>query len=191
MSTQTVPFVTAAEYLEYDRQSEFRNEFVFGEIVAMAGGTPWHSRIAAATLGALDRRLLGTPCLTFDANLRVCLNSETLYSYPDVTVVCGPMEYADEKRDTVSNPKLIVEVLSPSTRTYDLGDKARMYHRIPSLVELLFIEQSKVWIEHWHRLPNGHWDVEVIENRDAILTLHSIHCDVPVGEVYDRVEFTE
>jgi Uma2 family endonuclease len=113
-----------------------------------------------------------------------------VWSYPDVTVVCGPLEYADQKHETVANPKLVIEVLSPSTRNYDLGDKARMYSRIPSLAELLLIEQDKVWIEHWRRLPNGHWDVQVVTDRSATLVMDSIGCEAPIAEIYNRVEFT-
>jgi Uma2 family endonuclease len=189
MATEPVPFATVEEYLEYDRKSEFKNEYVFGEIVAMTGGTPWHSLITMNTGATLHKKLFGGTCRVFDSSLRVCLDRETLYSYPDVTVVCGALEYTDDRRDTVLNPKLVIEVLSPSTRNYDLGDKARMYSRIPSLAELVLIEQSECRIEHWRRQPNGHWDIEVVEDRNATLVIDSVGCEVPVAEVYSGIEF--
>src|SRR5450631_1744568 len=99
MATEPVPFATVEEYLEYDRKSEWKNEYVFGEIVAMAGGTPWHGMIAANITYLLNRTLFGSPCRVFDASVRVCVNRKTLYSYPDATVVCGAIEYTDERRD--------------------------------------------------------------------------------------------
>jgi Uma2 family endonuclease len=189
MSTGPLPSATVEEYLEFDRKSEFKNEYVFGEIVAMTGGTPWHSLIVMNTAFTLNKKLFGSTCHVFDSSLRVCLDRETLYSYPDITVVCGALEYTDDRRETVLNPKLVVEVLSPSTRNYDLGDKARMYSRIPSLAELLLIEQRACRIEHWRRQPNGHWDVELIEDPGATVNLESLGCEVPVAEVYSGVEF--
>jgi Uma2 family endonuclease len=189
MATEPASFVSAEEYLEFDRKSEIRNEYVFGEIVAMAGGTPWHSRIAANTVFALNKTLFGGRCGVFDANLRVCVNKEASYAFPDVTVVCGPMEYLDEKKDTIVNPKVVIEVLSPATRNYDFGDKARMYFRIASLSDLLLIEQREVRVEHWRRQPNG-WDVEVVQDLAATMSIESIGCDVLVSEIYSGVEFS-
>ena len=189
MATEPAPFVSAEEYLEFDRKSDIRNEYVFGEIVAMAGGTPWHSLIAANTVGSLHQKLLGSGCRVFDANLRVCVNKEASYAFPDVTVVCGPMEYLDEKKDTIVNPKVVIEVLSPATRNYDFGDKARMYFRIASLSDLLLIEQREVRVEHWRRQPNG-WGIEVVQDLAATMSIKSIGCDVLVSEIYSGVEFS-
>jgi Uma2 family endonuclease len=190
MATEPVPFVSAEEYLEFDRKSEVRNEYMRGEIIPMAGGTPWHSLIAANTTIAVGRRLVEGGCGVFDANLRVCADREASYAYPDVTVVCGPLEYVDEKKDTVVNPKVVVEVLSPATRNYELGDKARMYLRIASLSDLLLIEQREVWIEHWRRQANG-WDIEVVQGLAATISIESIGCDVLVSELYSGVEFSQ
>ena len=167
MSSRPVPWVTPEEYLKFDRSSEFRHEYVFGEIVAVAGGTYQHSAIAANTTRALGNHLSNKPCRVLEANLRVALHRDTLYSYPDATVVCGQPEFVDEKGDTLINPKLIVEVLSPNTRNYDLGDKTRMYWQIPSLTDLLFVEQDKVWIEYWSREPDGKWDRRLVSDRET------------------------
>ena len=191
MSTQSVTYFTPEQYLELDRNSEVRNEYIFGEIVAMAGGMPMHSLLIANTILAVGKRLSSGSCRVFDSNLRVCLHREALYSYPDATVVCGPLEFVDDKKDTVTNPKVAVEVLSRSTRNYDLGAKARMYFQVPSLTELLFIDQDQIWIEHWRRQPNGRWDVEVVHDRDAVISLESIDCEAPVSEIYAGVELNE
>ena len=188
MSTQSVPLVTPEEYLAYDRASEVKNEYVFGEIVSMAGASPWHSLLAANALGVFYKQLSGGKCRVFDSSLRVCLDQHSSYAYPDVTVVCGVLEYVDEKKDTAANPKVIVEVLSPTTRNYDLGDKARMYSRIPSLTDLLLIAQDRVSIEHWRRLPNGHWEIGAVEDRQASIQIESVACALSVAEIYAGVE---
>ena len=189
MSTQPVPYVTPEEYLEFDRKSDTRHEYVFGEIVPVTGAIPWHGLIVGNMGVAVGKRIFAGPCRMFVTSLRVCLDRQTSYGYPDVAVVCGPLEYLDDHNDTVMNPKLIAEVLSPSTRNYDLGDKARMYSRIPSLEELLLIDQGQIWIEHWRRQPNGHWDIEVVEDPQAIIRLDSLGCEAPVSEIYMGVEF--
>src|ERR1039457_2748245 len=123
MSSQPVPCVTPEEYLKFDRSSEFRHEYVFGEIVQMVAGTYEHGLIEANSIYTLKNLLSKKPCSVVGASVRVMLHRDTLYSYPDATVVCGQPEFVDEKGDTLINPKLIVEVLSPNTRNYDLGDK--------------------------------------------------------------------
>jgi Uma2 family endonuclease len=124
-----------------------------------------------------------------DATIRVLLHRGTLYSYPDVTVVCGKPEFLDEEDDILTNPKLIVEVLSPSTRNYDLGDKTRTYWQIPSLTDLLLIEQSKVWIEYWSRETGGEWSRRVSTGSSDVLRLQSLDSELPVAELYTGVEF--
>jgi len=189
MSRQSLPLVTPEEYLDYDRASDVKNEYVFGEIVAMAGGTVSHALLTMNAAGELYRHLSGGKCRVYSSDVRVCIDRRSSYSYPDVTVVCGPAEGVDEKRDTVTNPKVIVEVLSPRTRNYDLGDKARMYSRIPSLTDLLLIEQDRVSIEHWRRLANDHWDISNIADRQGIVRIESVGCELRVADIYSGVEF--
>jgi Uma2 family endonuclease len=191
MSTDPIPFANVEEYLEYDRKSEWKNEYLFGKIVARAGATPWHSIIAANITHLLNRTLFGSPCRVFDAGVRVCVNRKTLYSYPDATVACGPLDYTDGQRDTITNPKLVVEVLSPSTRNCDLGDKARMYMRIPSVEALLFVEQETVRVEHWKRASSDQWSIQEFEDSNASIQIDSVSCAVPVGAIYTGVEFQE
>lgn len=113
------------------------------------GGTPAHSLIGANSLGAIATRLSTARCRVYNSSLNVCVDRASLYVYPDVTVVCGKFQYADDRKYTVANPNLIIEVLSPTTLDYNLGPKARMYWKIASLTDLLFIDQEKVRIEYW------------------------------------------
>jgi Uma2 family endonuclease len=189
MATQPVSRFSPEEYLEIDRNSEYKNEYIYGEIVPMVGSTPWHSLICGNAVGEFRNRSSTHGCLTFDSSLRVCLNRQTVYAYPDTTVVCGTLEYSDEKKDTITNPKIVVEVLSPTTSNYDLGLKLRLYWNIASLTDVLLIDQQRVWIEYWFRTPGGEWKKRVLENLHDNLRLDSANCEVPVANLYAGVEF--
>jgi Uma2 family endonuclease len=188
MSSQAVPYVTPEEYLKFERSSEFRHEYVFGEIVEMVAGTYAHGLIGANVIAAFANHLPKGPCRVVASSARVMLHRDLLYSYPDATVVCGKPEFLDPEADTLTNPKLIVEVLSPTTRNYDLGDKTRMYWQIPSLTDLLVIEQDKVWIEYWSREPGGKWDRKLANDPGDVLKIDSLDCGLPVAEIYSGVE---
>jgi Uma2 family endonuclease len=184
MATQSLPYVTPEQYLEFDRNSEFQNEYIHGEIVPMTGGSPRHARIIANAIGELHSRFSEGPCGVFSSALRVAVNPKIGYVYPDVTVVCGELEYVDAREDTVTNPKVVVEVLSSTTRNYDLGDKARLYWETPSLTNLVFIEQERIWIEHWHRATDIEWKKTVLKDAAGILNIESLNCQIPVGRLY-------
>ena len=188
MSSQTLPQFTPEEYLEYDRTHEGKHEYVEGAIVAMAGGTTRHA-LATMNIGALlHAGLTGGPCRVYSSDLRVCIDSHKLYAYPDVTVVCGPEQHVDKREDTITNPKLLVEVLSPSTRQYDLNYKMRLYWRIPSVSELIFVECERVSVEHWRRIDGDQWSRELIEDRAATLHLPTLDIEIPVAQIYDGIE---
>jgi Uma2 family endonuclease len=179
-----VSYVSPEEYLEFERLAETKHEYLHGEIIAVAGGSPGHGLIGGNVFRALGNRLDGTKCIPFNSDVRVCVRWGSLIAYPDVSIVCGAIEYVDDKRDTIANPRIVVEVLSPSTRNYDRGEKSRLYRLMPSLTEYLLIEQTPVEIEHYRRLPNDHWDIETIRDANAIVRLESIGCAIPISEIY-------
>jgi Uma2 family endonuclease len=186
MATQSLPYVTPEQYLEFDRNAEYKHEYFFGEIVAMPGGSFQHNLIAANATGELRNRLLGGPCRVLNSDMRIAIDKKTGYVYPDASVVCGQPEYTDEHKDTITNPKLVVEVLSPSTRKYDLGVKIHLYLKVPVLSDLLLVEQDKVWIEHWYRSTDGGWKNTVLEG--GILEITSLNCQIPLSDIYLGVE---
>ena len=153
----------------------------------MSGGSPSHSRIAANVIRHLPLQKGGN-CQIFTSDLRVSVHWSRLITYPDVTVVCGKPEYADGKRDTVTNPTLIVEVLSPSTESHDRGRKADLYRFIPSLREFLLIGQSPVLIDHYRRMPDGTWQIVALREMSDVLELESLGCRFPVTDVYAGIE---
>lgn len=187
MVSQPAAGLTIEEYLELERQSEIRHEYVDGEMVAMAGGSPAHGAIAGNIYHALRLLLKDAPCLVFTSNVRISPSKARLITYPDVTVACEPLLFSDEKRDTITNPRVVIEVLSPSTSDYDRGFKTRLYRTCASVEEYLLVDQTPVEIEHGRRLPNGHWDVEIVTGPGAVLELRSINCHLPSAEIYAQL----
>jgi Uma2 family endonuclease len=178
------------DYLELERRSEARHEYMLGQAMQVPGGSPNHSLIVANSCTALGRRLAGSGKRVFDASLRVCLDVETsIYVYPDLTVVEGAVQTLEDADETVTNPKVVFEVLSPATRGIELGEKARMYVRVASLTDLVIIDQDRVLVEHWERREANHWDVSAVRDRSGVVRLASIGCEIPVPELYAGVEW--
>ncbi|MFN0106774.1 MAG: Uma2 family endonuclease [Bryobacteraceae bacterium] len=188
MPSHPVTFLTPEQYLELERAVPEKHEYIDGKMVAMAGGSPAHSMIATNLIRKLPLNTGGRNCQIFTSDLRVSVHWSRLITYPDVTVVCGKPEYADEKRDTVTNPTMLVEVLSPSTEGHDRGKKADLYRFIPSLREFLLIDQSPVMIDHYRRLPDGTWQIVALRDISDVLQLDSLGCSFPVSEVYEGLD---
>ncbi len=188
MSSHPVSYVSPEEYLERERVAETKSEYVFGEIVAMAGGTLQHSTITCNLSAALVVRLWGRPCIVFSPDARVCVQWGSLITYPDVTVLCGTPQYSDDRRDTLMNPTFLAEVLSPSTRAFDRGEKSRLFRMMPSLAEYLLVDQTPVDIEHYRRLPNGNWELTTLRDAASVLRLESLECEIPVAEIYRNLD---
>jgi Uma2 family endonuclease len=182
---------TPQEYLRYEYDAEERHEWRDGEVVAMAGGSPDHSLVIANFIGTLHGRLRGSPCRVYDSNLRVRDRRTTLYTYPDLTVICGEREFdpKDERRQTVLNPTVLIEVVSPSSEGDDRGEKFNRYRDIPSLQEYVLVSQVMPQIQTFLRQPEGAWLLRVYEGMDAKAQLASLNVEVPLGEVYAGVEF--
>ena len=171
-------------YFELELQSDVKFEFCNGAILAMAGATLQHTRVAKWTGSALDRRV-GSGCESFGAEQRVATH-DGVHTYPDAMVVCGEIDVRRHRgTDTVHNPSLLVEVLSPSTREYDLGEKLVHYKTTPSLKEILFIEPELLDVLHIWRTPRG-WKSKRFLGIDAVLTLRSLNAKLPLREIYAR-----
>jgi Uma2 family endonuclease len=189
MSAIRPPLLSAQEYLERERLAEYRSEFYRGETFAMAGGTPRHSLIGSNTLGEIHFRLKGRPCTAYNSDLRILIAATGLYTYPDISVMCSELQFADARRDTVLNPTLIVEVLSESTEAYDRGKKFEHYRKIPSLREYILVSQDSPTLERFLRNPDDTWTLTVITGFDQSLDLVTIGVTLPLAAVYDRLDF--
>lgn len=175
---------TYAEYLALERSSNTRHEFCDGEIFAMAGGTREHAAICANLIALLGAQLRGRGCQAHSSDLRIRVRETGLATYPDVSVVCRPVEFDPDDRNTttVTNPVLLVEVLSPSTADYDRGEKLRHYQRIAALREVVLVAHDERLLEVWQRGDGGVWSRR--ELRHGVLELASVPCALPIDEVY-------
>lgn len=151
MALQPKSFLTPEEYLVIERKAEYKSEYFNGEMFAMSGVSPSHVLIVSNIVAELRGQLKQKPCNVYSSDLRVRVSPTGLYTYPDVVVVCGQPQLADEQKDTLLNPTLIVEVLSDSTQDYDRGRKFEHYRSLSSFTEYLLIAQDRCHVEHFVR----------------------------------------
>src|SRR5262245_36456043 len=188
MSSQANKRYTAEEYLALERQAECKSEYYAGDIFAMAGASRWHNLIVTNVVGELSLQLKERPCTTYLSNMRVKISQTGLYTYPDVTVVCGEAQFEDTQQDTLLNPTLIVEVLSESTEAYDRGGKFAHYRKLASLMEYVLIAQTKPHVEHYVRQPANRWLLAEADSLQDTVHLSSIACHLALAEVYDKMD---
>jgi Uma2 family endonuclease len=178
-------YFTPEQYLERERWSEDKHEYFEGQIILMASGKPRHALVIGNVTSAVTSRLKrGGPCRGFNSDLRTSVHWDRLITYPDFQVVCGPLEYSDEHKDTITNPTFVVEVLSPSTSRHDRGKKLGYYKSCDSIQEYLLIEPTPVDIEHGWRVANGGWNTETIRELTGVIRLGSIGVEFPVEDLY-------
>lgn len=193
MSTVPIPSkrYTLEEYYEREPLAEARHEFHDGEILAMSGGSMEHSQIAINLGREISQRLKGSPCQVFESNLRSRIESSNRAVYPDLAIVCGPVELdtRDKSRGTIMNPRIVFEILSPSTERYDRTEKRDHYLTIPTLEAHVLIEQDRPRIEMLTRTSEGQWEVSVASGIDAVMKLSALGLEIPLREIYDRVVF--
>ncbi len=182
---------TLQDYYRIENDAAEKHEFRAGEILAMSGGSPQHALIALNIGAALRARLKGKPCLPYGSDLRVRIAGHQRCVYPDVSVICGKIEYDpdDETGNSVLNPRLIVEVLSPSTEAYDRGDKFASYREVPSLAEYVLISSSDPRVETFLRQSDGTWAFSSSSANDSRTILRSLQIELPLGEIYADVQF--
>jgi Uma2 family endonuclease len=189
MSVVLKPRYTPEQYLDIERAADYKSEYFDGEIFAMAGASEEHNTITFNLSGALVPQLRGTGCRGYAGDMRVKVDASGLYTYPDVVVVCGERHFTDDHLDTLTNPTLIIEVLSPSTEGYDRGQKFANYRRIPSLETYVLVAQERAHIEKFERRPDGQWLLSEASDLTGTLPLPSIGCTLVLAEVYDNVSF--
>jgi Uma2 family endonuclease len=188
MSSHAQQRYTPEEYLTLESQAQCKSAYYAGEIFATAGASRWHNLIVTNVLRELSLQLKGRPCTTYPSDMRVKVSPTGLYTYPDVTVVCGEARFEDNQQDTLLNPTLIVEVLSESTEAYDRGGKFANYRKLSSLMEYVLITQTKPHIEHYVRQSDNRWLLSEADSLQDSLHLPSIDCHLALAEVYDKVD---
>jgi Uma2 family endonuclease len=189
VSTQPTTFLTPEEYLEIERKAEFKSEYYRGEMFAMAGAKWNHSRLVANLVMTMGPQILPHGCEVVPIDHRVKVADTTLYTYPDLTVVCGEPKFLDGVLDTLLNPIVLIEVLSPSTEAYDRGKKFELYRSISTLREYLMVFSDRLYAEIYTRQADGKWLLTSAERGEDILKLQSIGCSLRLSDVYRNVVF--
>jgi Uma2 family endonuclease len=189
VSTQPDRRFTEQEYLALDRASNVKSEYLDGVIYAMGGASARHIQIVGNLVRELGNQLRDRPSVVYSTDLRVRVSRQGLYAYPDVVVVCGDPVFIDEELDTLTNPLLIVEVLSSSTKNYDRGEKFERYRSISTLKEYLLVAQEKLHVERYQRQDDDAWVLRETSNADDCIDLASVACRLPVAEIYLKVSF--
>ena len=177
---------TFDEYLRVEEDSGTKHEFVAGQVYAMSGGTPEHAGVTANLTRLLGNALAGKPCRVFSPDLRIRVQATGVGTYADVAIICGQLELdpSDPKRHTALNPKVLVEVLSPSTEDYDRGEKLGNYKQIPSLNEVMLVAHDRREVEIVRRESDGTWSRHIARDGDTV-QLSSIGCDLSVAQIYE------
>jgi Uma2 family endonuclease len=180
--------VSVEEYLALDRAAEIPSEYHDGELFALAAVSWEHAIISANVVSMLRDRLAKTLCSVANSPLRVRV-SPTKYVIPDMMVVCGKPQLTDEHQDTVTNPKVIVEILSPSTANYDYGEKFILYRNLESFEEYLLVAPDRARVEVFRKKADKHWAITTYEGLDAMVNIESLSMSLPMTEIYSGVEF--
>jgi Uma2 family endonuclease len=180
--------VTPAEYLEFERGSEQKHEYLAGRVFAMAGASPKHNLICGNLIRALGERLRGRACAVMPSDQHVYVEATELGTYPDVTVLCGQGKFARDFPQSLVNPSIVVEVLSPSTEAYDRGAKFDHYRRVETLREYVLVSTDRLAVDHYLREADGTWRLTTSRGLDAQLRLPSVDATVPLAEIYENIE---
>ncbi|MEH2316132.1 Uma2 family endonuclease [Nostoc sp.] len=189
MQLQEQRHYSPTEYLELEVISEYRHEYIDGQIIPMTGGTPNHNQIAGNFYAALNFAFKRQPYRVFIADQRLWIPKKRIHTYPDVMVVAGSLEFSEGRTDTITNPLVICEVLSKSTRSYDRDEKFAAYRTIPSFQEYVLIDQYKNHLEQYSKTDEKKWIFSEYEEENNILILSSVQFQIPLSDIYDKVDF--
>jgi Uma2 family endonuclease len=189
MSALPEPVWTVEAYLAFERSAPQRHEYLGGKIYAMAGASAAHNLIMGNAYASLHAQLRKRPCTVYPSDMRLKVSRTGLYTYPDISVICGEPQFEDDQHDILLNPTVIIEVLSPSTEMYDRGKKFQHYRTLASLQEYLLIAQDSYRVEHYTRQANDQWLLSDVSGADASILLASIECTLLVADLHEKVVF--
>jgi Uma2 family endonuclease len=191
MNPNPLPKMTPEEFLAFERASDEKHEYRDGEVVAMSGAKRAHNLISLNIGSGLHASLKNKDCETYMSDMRVFVPSVRLYTYPDIVVVCGEPKFIDDEFDTLTNPLLLIEILSDSTEGYDRGQKFQNYRSIESLDEYVLVSQNAARIEKYVKHGDGFWLLSEAAGLDGSITLTSIDCTISLADVYAKVKFND
>ena len=179
-------YITPEAYIALERKAKVKSEYIHGEILAMSGASLAHTLITLDIATELNIQLRGSTCKVITNDMRVRTGPKGSYFYPDVVVFCGAPQFEDNVFDTLLNPILVVEVLSPSTEAYDRGEKFAHYQKLTSLREYVLVAQDRIQVDHY-RLMETQWVRQTFRALEDVLLLNSIECKLPLQDIYTRV----
>jgi Uma2 family endonuclease len=189
MSSVPKPLFTEEEYLRREEASGYKNEYYRGEIFAMSGANPEHNVISSNLIAATHRQLDGGPCRPFGSDQRIKISGACLTTYPDLSIVCGRWQTDKVDKQAIINPQVIVEVLSPSTESYDRTKKFDLYKQLPSLQEYVLVSQDEPRIEQYVRQSDNTWNQRTFLTIDDTLALQTLSVRIPLSLVYQGLSF--
>jgi len=182
-------YYTGAEYLELEEQAEYKSEFYNGEIFAMSGGSRNHSVICVNLNRKLAEWLDDKDCILFDSQMKLDIPKLNSFVYPDVMVVCGEIEFYENRTDIVRNPILIIEVLSPSTESFDRSGKFQYYQTVLSVKDYVLISQEKPMIEVYYKQDERNWLYSVAKGLEEKILLSTIQCELSLRDIYRKTDW--
>jgi Uma2 family endonuclease len=186
---QETRYYSPAEYLEIEVNSDIRHEYIDGLIIPMTGGTPDHNQVAGNFYAVLNFALKRQPYQVFVTDQRLWIPNRRIHTYPDIMVVQTPLVFEEGRKDTITNPVMIAEVLSNSTKSYDKDEKFAAYRTIPSFQEYILIDQYTMHVEQYSKTDHNKWIFSEYSNSQDSLNLASIACQISLEDIYDKVNF--
>jgi Uma2 family endonuclease len=180
--------LTPEEYLAQERRASFKSEYYRGEVFAMAGAKYPHNRVRENLSRLIGNALEGTTCFPLGTDQRVHVPATTLYTYPDIVIVCGKPEFQDNNDDVLLNPRVIIEVLSDSTSKYDRGGKFKLYQKLVSLQEYILVEQEEARVECFAKQSDHQWLLSTYNGLDQTMLITCLKLSIPLAKIYEGVE---
>jgi len=188
MGAPDIKFITEKEYLDTERISLEKHEYYKGEVFAMSGASINHNEIAINCIFELKSKLKGKSCRRYGSDLRIHIPLNTLYTYPDISIICGEVETIDSKFDTAINPTVIFEILSQSTRNYDLGQKFALYRQIETLKEYILIDSEQVNVLKFSKNDDKSWLLVEFKSLDEFFSIDAVGIEIQLKEIYENVK---
>ncbi len=182
-------YISAEKYLTMERMATEKHEYYQGEIFAMSGASFKHNRVFSNLFGDIQGKLKGKHCVPFGSDLRIHIPKNTLYTYPDISIICGKIDATDDKFDTATNPTVIIELLSQSTRNYDKLEKFSLYRDIESLKEYILVDTQKIHIESYVRNANNTWQLTDYKAITDSLIITTVNISINTADIYAGVSF--
>lgn len=189
MGAPELKFITEAVYLDAERLALDKHEYYKGEIFAMSSASLAHNEISINCVFELKNKLKGKPCQPYGSDLRVHIPLNSLFIYPDISIFCGEVETIDDKFDTATNPSVIIEILSPTTKNYDLGQKFALYREIETLKEYILIDSEKVNVLKYSKNNDDSWLLVEYKSLDDFITINLANIEIQVKDIYENVKF--